>query len=296
MRTPKEIQQRAPLWLALLLVVNLGLMSWDARDEATKQRVIRVWAQAVASFVQRPLSYAGSIGTGFFQSISNLRGAAAENEQLKGRVAAMEAELRETRFAASESARLQALLNLKRETHFDIVAARVIARDPSVWFNSVVINAGRSSGVELGMPVVTPEGVVGRVVATSPVSAQVMLITDERSGAGAIVGQLGASQAFGSVRGLGDGGLLRMNYVSGLEKVEVGDRVWTTGQDGIYPPGLSVGEVVEVKQGSANIPHTITVKPSARLNSLEEVAVLLTKAQDRPAPDQALPNVNKKKQ
>lgn len=295
MRTPKEIQQRAPLWLALLLVLNLGLMSWDARDETSKQRVIRVWAQAAASIFQRPLSYAGNTGTGFFQSFSNLRQAAAENARLKERVAAMENELRETRFAATESARLQELLNLKRDTHYNLVAARVIARDPSLWFDSIVINSGRSSGIELGMPVVTPEGVVGRVVATSPITSQVMLITDERSGTGAIVGQLGSSQAFGSIRGLGDGGLLRMNYVSGLEKVAVGDRVWTTGQDAIYPPGLSVGEVVDVKEGTSNVPHTITVKPSARLNSLEEVAVLLYQAHSRPALDQALPNVNKKK-
>jgi rod shape-determining protein MreC len=160
----------------------------------------------------------------------------------------------------------------------------------------LIVNAGRSAGVELGMPVVTPEGVVGRVVATSSVTAQVMLITDERSGAGAIVGQLGSSQAFGSIRGLGDGDRLRMNYVSGVEKVEAGDRVWTTGQDAIYPPGLSVGEIVDVKQGSANTPHAITVRPSARLNSLEEVAVLLYQPPSRPPLDQALPNVNKKKQ
>ncbi|HVG39887.1 MAG TPA: hypothetical protein VM870_11390, partial [Pyrinomonadaceae bacterium] len=128
MRTPKEIQQRAPLWLALLLLLNLGLMSLDARDEVSKQRVIRVWAQAVASIVQRPLSYAGSTGTGFFQSFADLRRAAEENTQLKERVAAMEAELRESRFAASEKTRLEELLNLKRGAGYGVVPARVIAR------------------------------------------------------------------------------------------------------------------------------------------------------------------------
>ena len=99
------------------------------------------------------------------------------------------------------------------------------------------------------MPVVTPDGIVGRVVGVGPVTAQVMLITDERAAAGAVVGQLGQSNALGSVRGYGKNGLLEMRYVSGLETVNVGDYVVTTGQDGIYPPGLNVGAVVEVDAG-----------------------------------------------
>jgi rod shape-determining protein MreC len=143
------------------------------------------------------------------------------------------------------------------------------------------------------MPVVTPGGIVGRIVATSPWTAQVMLITDEKAAAGAVVGQIGQSNALGSVKGLGEGGLVEMNYVSGLEEVGVGDYVVTTGQDGIYPPGLNVGAVVKVKHGSATAPHVIYVKPSARLDALEEVAVLQYRPPPRTAPDQALPNVKK---
>jgi rod shape-determining protein MreC len=84
-----------------------------------------------------------------------------------------------------------------------------------------------------------------------------------------------------------------MRYVSGLEKVEVGDYVVTTGQDGIYPPGLNVGAVIEVKHGSATQPHIIHIKPSARLDELEEVAVLKYHPPQRTEPDQVLPNVKK---
>jgi rod shape-determining protein MreC len=86
-----------------------------------------------------------------------------------------------------------------------------------------------------------------------------------------------------------------MGYVSGLQKVEVGDFILTTGQDGIYPPGLSVGEVVQVKSGTATQPHQILIKPGAELDQLEEVAVLLYHPPPRPAPEQALPNVDKTK-
>ena len=144
------------------------------------------------------------------------------------------------------------------------------------------------------MPVVTATGIVGRVITVSPWASQVMLLTDEKAGAGAVVGQLGQSGALGSLRGRQDLGLIEMRYVSGLEKVEVGDSVMTTGQDGIYPPGLNVGEVVDVKTGTATQPHQIFIRPGARLDHLEEVAVLLYRPPQRPVPEQTLPNVDKK--
>ena len=279
----------------MLLVVNLGLMSYDARDDLTKQRVIRVWAQSVAAPFQYVSSWIGSAGAGFFHRIANLRSLEAENAQLRQRVEQMENEMRDSRAAADENERLKGLLDLKEKNDYAVVAARVIARDPSMWFDTVTVNRGRSSGIELNMPVVTAGGIVGRIVATSPWTAQVMLITDEKAAAGAVVGQLGQSNALGSVKGLGESGLVEMNYVSGLEEVEVGDYVTTTGQDGIYPQGLNVGEVVKVKHGTATTPHVIHVKPSARLDALEEVAVLLYHPPPRTAPDQTLPNVDKGK-
>ena len=187
---------------------------------------------------------------------------------------------------------LRSLLNLKEQTGYDQVPARVIARDSSVWFNTVTIDRGSSSGIALNMPVATGGGIVGRVIALSPWTAQVM-ITDEKAAAGAIIGQLGGSGALGPVRGLGKNGLIEMRYVSGLEKVAVGDYILTTGQDGIYPPGLSVGEVVQVTPGTATQSHEILIRPTAQLDQLEQVAVLLYRPPAKPAPEQALPNVDK---
>src|SRR4029453_10506575 len=150
------------------------------------------------------------------------------------------------RQAAGETERLRGLLGLNEQIHVTSVPARVIARDPSVWFNTITINRCSRSGIEKNMPVVGAGGIVGRVITVSPWASQVMLVTDEKAGAGAVVGQLGESGALGSVRGRPDLGLIEMRYVSGLEKVTLGDYVMTTGQDGIYPPGLNVGEVVDV--------------------------------------------------
>ncbi|HEX2268332.1 MAG TPA: rod shape-determining protein MreC [Pyrinomonadaceae bacterium] len=294
-RTQKEIRQRAPLWLVTLLIANLVVMAVDARDADGQHKLIRVWTQTFASPLQNASSKATDATSGFFQQMWNFRSTASENKQLKERLAALETELNNVRQAEIENERLKALLNLNEKTDIKSVPARVIARDPSVWFNTITINRGSTSGVAVNMPVVTGTGIVGRVITVSPFAAQVMLITDEKAGAGAVVGQLGQSGALGSVRGRADlgVGIIEMRYVSGLEKVEVGDSVMTTGQDGIYPPGLNVGRVVDVKNGTATQAHQILIQPGAQLDHLEEVAVLLYRAPQRTAPQETLPNVEK---
>lgn len=294
-RTQKEIRQRAPIWLVMLLFANLIVMAIDAQDNFTQQSMFKGGVQAVVSPVQRATSWvSGTVGD-FFTQVGNFGSTASENDRLTRKLAATELELRKAQDAVAENERLRELLSLKEKTGYDQVAARVIARDGSVWFNTVTISRGSSSGVALNMPVVTSGGIVGRVIAVSPWTAQVMLITDEKAAAGAIIGKLGESGALGSVRGLGNSGLVEMRYVSGLQKVSTGDYILTTGQDGIYPPGLNVGEVVEVKQGTATQPHQIYIRPSARLDQLAEVAVLLYHPPQRPAPEQTLPNVDKTK-
>jgi len=293
-RTQKEIRQRAPWLFVALLVAQLALMAYDARDSVTKQRMIRVWAQTIVSPFQGLASGIGHAGSNVISYVKNLRNAAAENSELKQRVEQMEAELSQLRASRDENERLKALLGFKEQSTYQTVAARVIARDPSVWFDTITINRGSSSGVELNMPVAAPGGIVGRVIAVGPLSAQVMLITAERSGIGGVVGQLGQSNAIGPIKGVGRNDTLEMS-VTGLEVVNPGDYVLTTGQDAIYPPGLNVGEVVEVKKGTATVPQTIYIKPGARMNALQEVLVLLYHPQKTGTPDQALPNVEKKK-
>jgi len=293
-RTQREIRQRAPLWLVGLLFANLIFMAFDARDSNGKQKVIRVWSQTFASPIQTASSKATGATTDFFKQITSFHSTARENEELRKQLAALQDQLRIANQQTAENDRLKSLLNLKEQVQYQMVPARVIARDPSVWFNTITISCGSSSGVAINMPVVTATGIVGRVITVSPWASQVMLLTDEKAGAGAVVGQLGQSGALGSLRGRQDLGLIEMRYVSGLEKVEVGDSVMTTGQDGIYPPGLNVGEVVDVKTGTATQPHQIFIRPGARLDHLEEVAVLLYRPPQRPVPEQTLPNVDKK--
>jgi rod shape-determining protein MreC len=143
------------------------------------------------------------------------------------------------------------------------------------------------------MAVVTSGGLVGRITAVSPLTAQVDSITKDKAGLGGVIGELGKSNALGVLRGTGKKELLEMDYVPGSVEVNVGEIVYTTGQDGIFPAGLKLGEVVEVTSGSATVPHKIMVRPSANLYSMQEVGVLLYEPPPRPEYQTSLPNAVK---
>lgn len=291
-RSQKEVWRLTPWLMIALLLGNFVLMAWDAKT-ASQERVIRVWSQTLADFVQSPVTTVSSAVTNYFKSLVNLRSAANENDLLKTRVQELEVELQSRESLVTENERLKSLLKLKEETKYPIVTAKVIGRDPSSWFNTSIINRGSMDGVKLNMPVVTDGGLVGRIMAVGPLTAQVMLLSDDRSGLAGVVGELGASNALGVIKGTNEKELVEMRYVPGSVEVQQGESVFTTGQEGIYPPGLKIGEVVKVEKGSATTTHSILVRPGGKLNSLQEVAVLLYEA-PQPAPfDQALPNAVK---
>ena len=281
--------------MLLLLLGNFALMAFDARETNSQQRVIRVWTQTSADFVQSPVTFVSSAVTNYFSSISSMRTAQSENDALKQRIQELEVEVQNNKSSTFENERLKSLLQLKEEIPYKFLPAQIIGRDTSAWFDTSIINRGSLDGVKLNMPIVTNGGLVGRVTAVSPLTAQISLITKDKSGLGAVIGALGASNALGVVSGSGKKEILEMGYVPGSIEVKVGESVYTTGQDGIYPAGLKLGEVAEVRVGSASEALKIFIQPSAKLSSMQEVAVLLYEPPPRPEFDKSLPNAAKKK-
>ncbi|MEO7673123.1 MAG: rod shape-determining protein MreC [Pyrinomonadaceae bacterium] len=292
-RSQKEVWRITPWLVVVLLLGNFLLMAFDARQVTSGQRIIRVWSQTAADFVQSPVTTVSSAVSGYFGSISNLRSAQTENDILKQRVQELEVEVKGTADLNAENERLRSLLDLKEKGKYKVLTARIIGRDPSIWFDASIVNRGSLDGVKLNMPVVTNGGLVGRVTAVGPLTAQVDLITRDKSGLGAIVGEISAANALGVVSGTSKRDLVEMRYVSGSVDVQVGSSVYTSGQDGIYPAGLKVGEIVEVRSGSATVPHQIFIRPSAGIDSMQEVAILLYEPPVRTEFEQKLPNALK---
>jgi rod shape-determining protein MreC len=293
-RSQKEVWRLTPWLMIALVLLNFVLMAFDARDKTTGQRVVRAWTQTAADFVQSPVTTVTSSIGNYFSSIANLRSAQSENDMLKQRVQELEVENNQKEQLAAENERLRAILDVKEQGKFNVLTARIIGRDPSIWFDSITLNRGSLNGVSLYMPVVTDGGLVGRVTAVSPLAAQVDMITRSTSGVGAVVGQIGESSALGVVNGSSKRDVLEMRYVPGNTEVKVGQTVFTTGQDGIFPPGLKIGEIVNVVSGSATTPHVIEIRPAARLDRMQEVGVLLYKAVERPQFEQRLPNATRR--
>ena len=293
-RSQKDVWRLAPWLMIALLLGNFVLMAFDAKVEGG-ERVIRAWTETVADFVQSPVTTVTASVSNYFSSIANLRSAQDENGELKKRVQELEVETQQKKALDAENERLRSLLKLKEQSKYNVLIARIIGRDPSAWFDSAIVNRGSLDGVRLNMPVVTDGGLVGRITAVSPLTSQVDLITRDKSGIGAVVGQIGESSALGVVTGTSKKELLEMKYVTGSTDVQLGQTVFTTGQDGIFPPGLKIGEIVNLVSGSATTPHQIEIQPASRLGSMQEVGILLYEPPDRGDFEQKLPNAVKKK-
>jgi len=293
-RSQKEVWKITPWVMLLLLLGNFVLMAFDAREANSQQRVIRVWSQTAADFVQSPVTFVSSAVTNYFSSISSMRTAQSENDALKQRIQELQVEKQNAQSLTAENERLKSLLGLKAEINYKFLPAKIIGRDTSAWFDSSIINRGSLDGVKLNMPVVTNGGLVGRITMVSPLTAQVALITKDKSGLGAVVGALETSNVLGVVSGSGKREILEMEYVTGNVEVKVGESIYTTGQDGIYPAGLKLGEISEVRATSASEALKIFIQPGAKLSAMQEVAVLLYEPPARPEFDKSLPNAKKR--
>lgn len=194
-----------------------------------------------------------------------------ENLRLQAEVRRLQQENDELRESAQAVGRLRRLLLFKQQVSAAMIPAEVIASAPSAWFRTIVINKGHRDGLKKGMPVVTWEGVVGRVMRTSPGSSIILLIVDRNSSVDVLVQR---TRARGIVEGDG-ASRCQLRYVPRTDDIQAGDRIITSGLGGIFPKGLSLGEAVMVEQKDYGLFHVVEVRPSADFSRLEEVMVIL---------------------
>ena len=266
-----DVRHRSGLLCVVVLIGHLVLVSAQV-DTRGGQTVLASAVFAVFGEVQRVVAGAVNGVAGGWRRWVALRGVEAENTELRARVMALEVELQQQRVRALRGERLEGLLALQRAMPLRTLAAEVIAGDATAWFSTIAINRGRAHGVTADLAVVSPKGVVGRVLGRpSTHAARVQLIVDRNAGAGALVER---SRTGGVVVGEEGDGRLRMDFVSNLADVVVGDVVVTSGVDGIYPKGLVIGEVIDVARGQG-LYKVIHVAPSVDFSSIEEVLVVL---------------------
>lgn len=272
------MQQRAPLVLVMLLLAQLVLMSMSARHPNGGYSVLSTWAMALLTPVAKGVDSVLGAVAGAIGGLADMRRARDENVELRRRVEQLTFERDQARENASQLEHLRNRLALPSDPEFGHLAAKVVSRDANTWFRHLVIDRGTLDGVKLNMPVVTPAGIVGRIIEVGPNYARVQMITDAYAGAGAM---LQKSRAMGELRGLSaPTATCELKSVPGSEEVEVGEVVVTTGLDGIYPKGLTIGTVERIESDPNGPWHRITVRPSSPVDRLEYVLVLLIEQRD----------------
>jgi rod shape-determining protein MreC len=259
--------------LATVVVTQVLLLAAQIRRER-QVRLIRVWAVELISPLQRIGSWTIQGAEHGWGGYIGLRGAQKENDSMRAELDRLKVRNAELEGRALEADRLAALLNF-RTSHTDVpmLAASVIGASPDSGSQVMYINRGSRDGIKRDMGVITPDGVVGKILAVFPDTSQVLLLDDKDSGVGAL---LSDTRTQGPVKGTGEP-LLSLDYISSDEKVTVGESVLTSGQDRIFPKDLPVGKVVDFVSDPKSPFMRIRVKPAAHLDRLEEVMVLETR-------------------
>ncbi len=265
---------RVPLLLLLLVALALLAIASDRRALARGDREsgwLRGVLLEVAAPVQKALTAPVDGTRNAWSHYVALRGVRTENERLRERLAQLEEENLQFREALVEGGRLRTIAEMRRDVEVPMRPAQVVGMDISPWFHSVLIDRGRRDGVRSGMPVVTEDGVVGVITATSPNAARTLLLLDAQNSIDAIVQR---SRARGIVRGTG-GDTLDFEFFVRGDDVQVGDLVLTSGFGGVHPKGSRIGEVIEVHADPTAFEHRAVLRPAVDFGRLEQVFVLL---------------------
>jgi rod shape-determining protein MreC len=198
------------------------------------------------------------------QQIAALR---KENDQMK--VQALQAAA-----IARENDQLRALLGWQKQVPWKLKLANVIMRDPANWWRSVQIDLGTRDGVRVDLPVLTSDGLVGRVSSVGLTRSQVVLVGDPNCKASALVENQGHDMGVIMASGPMDNSLVQLTYLAGSANLKPGEKVITSGLGGIFPKGIPIGQIVDAWPVEFGIYKEARVKLGVNLGALEQVWVL----------------------
>ena len=266
-----DIRQRTG-WLFMAVVVGHILLI--STQVATRRGVPVLEALTFGVFAEVQRTTTSGIGSvrDVWQNYFALQQTRQENQQLHTEVAQLRVGLQQERALAEQSRMLQKLLDMRMETPLKTTAAYVIAGAASPDFRTATIDKGTSDGLKPDMAVISPAGVVGRIILPTSRAAKIQLLIDRDAAAGAVTER---GRAQGVV--VGTGTSLRFDHVSGTADIKVGDRVVTSGIEGIYPKGFEIGQIESIERRAGEF-SAIIIRPTVEFSSIEAVLVVLTES------------------
>ncbi len=263
--------RKAWIW-AVLIIIALLLLSFGSGANRQWNLLDKIIVETTAP-LQRLFTCVVDAAENFWLDYFYLVGVRRENKELRKQVQRLMLENSRYRELLSTYERLQALLKFKQTFNEPVVAARVIGRDPSGWFRSVITDKGEKDGLTVDMPVMNARGVVGRIVSISPHYSKVLLIIDQNSSVDCLIQR---SRDRGMVKGISEE-LCKVAYIVKSSDVRLGDMVVTSGLGGVFPKGLPLGTITKVDEKPGELFKDVEMRPAVDFSKLEEVLVILRK-------------------
>jgi rod shape-determining protein MreC len=265
----------------LFLAVTLGHILLISAQVNSRTGVPVLEAVTFGAFaeIQRTVSNVVGGVRHVWTGYAGLRQVQRQNVELNRELAAARIEVQEQRAVADRSRGLEQLLDMRQRTPLQTVAAEIIGAAATPDFKTLTIDKGSRDGIKTDMAVISPAGVIGRVVVASPRAAKIQLLIDRNAAAGALIER---SRAQGVVIG-GEDNRLLLDYVNEISDVVAGDVVVTSGIDGIFPKGFVIGRVTSVEKSGGSSYKRIVVQPAADASAVEEVLVVVSATPGRAA-------------
>ena len=256
--------------LALAVILVLGFLLLPGQLQTVFQAVGSPFGWIISWPLQAVAGIHDRIANVWGQYVA-LQGVEEDNRQLRREMDLLQEQNAQLRESASATERLAALLEFKKQALPTLVAAQVIGRDTGNWYKTIILNKGTSDGLQSDQGVITPAGVVGRIVKTTSSTAVVLLLTDPNN---AIAGLIQRTRDEGIIEGTTHG-MARLKYIPLLSTARPGDRVVTSGLVGGFPRGLAIGTITRIDKEDEALFQSAEISPEVDPNRVEEVLVIL---------------------
>ena len=257
-------------FLLFLLIISLSLFANDVE----KRKEHNLFDRFIIALLRPPLkitTHSFNKARQLFENYFFLVNLKKENSFLKDYIKKLETENMLQNELVIENKRLRELLSFKENFSYKVLPAEIIGRDPSTWFKTIILDKGTESGVMPGSGIITPNGIVGRVISVISNTSKVLLITDVNSAVDAVIKR---TRARGIVEGYSEN-ICKLSYVLKTEEIIIGDTIVSSGLNGIFPNGVVIGTVSGITNDKHGFFQFVKVKPSVDFSKLNEVLIVL---------------------
>lgn len=267
--------------LLISVILFVSLLSISIRSGGNSPFLQQV-TNDITAVLGRTFSKPANAVTDLFDSVTDLQNTYEENQRLKTEIDRIYERQAELNVLRDETTRLEEELDLQSSlTNYQTISGTVISRNPDTWVDQIIIDRGSQDGVEIGMPVMSGNGLVGRISEVNPTSSKIVLLTNIEQSSNQVSSEIVMDEiVYGIISGYdSENKRLMMSQITSSVSVEEGEVVSTSGLGGAIPRGLVIGEVEEVGMDSFGLAQEVYVKPAADFNNIRYVTIIQRQAE-----------------